>query len=92
MAMIQTTRTPKVAIHSEASRVVSQVVTVAGTRSRSSSRLVEGVVVLHSDMDTSIDGRCFDAGFGGMMLHDDIRMLHDSLSEMGDSRGLEWSD
>lgn len=74
--------------------MVSQAVSVASkevaSRSHSSSRPVEGVVVSHSDMDSSIDRRCLDAGFVGMILDDIIRMLHDSLNDFEDNCGLEW--
>lgn len=86
MAMIPTTRALKVAIHLVASKVVSE--EVASTRSRISSRPVEGVVGSHSSLDTSNDGRSFDAVFVGMMLDDNMRMLHDSLSETEDIEKL----
>ena len=61
---------------------------VASTRSRSSSRLVAGVVGSRSGMETSIDGRCFGVVFVGMMLDDDMRMPHDSLNE---TEAMDWS-
>ena len=50
---------------------------VASTRSRSSSRLVAGVVGSRSGMETNIAGRCFGVGFVGMLLDDDMRMPHE---------------
>ena len=90
-ATIRTTQTPKVAIHLAASRVVSPVVSVAvaNTRSHSSSRLVEGVVGSRSDMETSIKCWCFYAGFVGMMLDEDARMLHALLNETEYDYGLK---
>lgn len=51
MATIQTTPTLRVAIRLQVSRVVMVVSEVASIRSRSSSRLVEGVVDSRSNMD-----------------------------------------
>lgn len=86
--MIQTTRTPKEVINLEVSRVTQAVSAaleeVASTRSRSSSKLVDGEVGSHSGMDTDTDERY------SMLDVRDARPFHDSLDETEDGYGLEW--
>ena len=87
-AMIRTTRTPKVAIHSQASRVVSGA--VASTHFRNSSKPVDGVGGSRSSLETDRDGQCFDAGSVTMTLGDAIRMPHVSDQQRPEVQ-VDWS-